>query len=210
MKRRAFLDLSARLGTSVVLAFILFGTALAHAAAGSALIDDPEAPAAGNPQGDITIVTYFDYNCPFCKKAEPALDKLIKTDGGIRLIYKDWPILTKASLYGARMALAAKYQGKYDAVHKALMDIPGMRISEDRMLEAIKTSGVDMTRLEADLAAHEKDISNLLNRNQIQAETIGLQGTPAFLVGRYLVRAALDYDGFSRAVAEARQHAKSQ
>lgn len=77
----------------------------------------------GNPKGNITIVTFFDYNCPYCKKAEPDLERVVKEDGQIRLVYKDWPILTKASVYGAQMALAAKYQGKYDAVHAALMAI---------------------------------------------------------------------------------------
>ena len=94
-----------------------------------AILNDPLAPGGGNPKGNLTIVTFFDYNCPFCKKAEPDLERVVKEDGQICLVYKDWPILTKASVYGARMALAAKYQGKYDAVHSALMAIPGPKDS---------------------------------------------------------------------------------
>ena len=118
-----------------------------------AIQNDPATPVAGNPKGDLTIVTFFDYNCPFCKKAEPALEQVVKEDGHIRLVYKDWPILTKASVYGAQLALAAKYQGKYDAVHAALMSIPGPKIPEDQMLAAIRKSGVDMDKLDADLKA---------------------------------------------------------
>ena len=169
---------------------------------------DPATPVAGNVNGDLTIVTFFDYNCPFCKKAEPALEKVVKEDGHIRLVYKDWPILTKASIYGAQMALAAKYQGKYNEVHAALMAIPGPKIPEDQMLAAIRTSGADMTKLEADLKAHGDEISTLLRRNLAQADSLGLQGTPGYLVGRFKVTSALTYEGFRRAVSDARAQAK--
>src|SRR6202049_4074129 len=119
-----------------------------------AILNDPAAPVAGNPKGDLTIVTFFDYNCPFCKKAEPNLDRLVKADGKIRLVYKDWPILSEASIRGAQLVLAAKYQGKYDVAHQALMNIPGTKISAEQMREAIKASGIDMDRMDADLAAH--------------------------------------------------------
>jgi len=167
-------------------------------------------PAAGNPKGDVTIVAFFDYNCPFCKHAEAALEHVSQTDGGIRIIYKELPILTEASTYGARMALAAQYQGKYDAVHAALMGIPGPRIPQSRMLEAIKASGVDMARLEADGKAHERDIAATLRRNLDQADAMGLQGTPAFLIGSFMVPTALDADGFKQVVAEARAQKKGE
>lgn len=173
-----------------------------------AIQNDPATPIAGNPKGDLTIVTFFDYNCPFCKKAEPALEQVVKEDGHIRLVYKDWPILTKASIYGAQLALAAKYQGKYDAVHAALMSIPGPKIPEDQMLAAIRKSGVDMDKLDADLKTHADEIAALLRRNLAQADSLGLQGTPAYLVGHYKVTSALTYDGFKRAVADARAQAK--
>ena len=172
-----------------------------------AILNDPATPVAGNPKGDLTVVTFFDYNCPFCKKAEPALEKVVKEDGHIRLVYKDWPILTKASVYGAQLALAAKYQGKYDAVHAALMSISGTKIPEDQMLAAIRKSGVDMDKLDADLKAHGDEITALLRRNLAQADSLGLQGTPAYLIGHYKVTSALTYDGFKRAVADARSQA---
>jgi protein-disulfide isomerase len=173
-----------------------------------AILNDPQAPVAGNPQGDITIVAFLDYNCPFCKQSAPALEKLVKADGKIRLVYKDWPILTAASMHGAQLALAAKYQGKYEAVHQALMGIPGRRISKEQMTEAAKASGVDVERLRHDLKQHAPEIVSLIQRNLDQADTLGLQGTPVFLVGPFKVASSLDYEGFRKVVAEARAKQK--
>ena len=169
-----------------------------------AILHDPEAPVTGNPNGDLTIVAFTDYNCPFCKQAEPALDKVVAADGHIRVVHKDWPILSEASVYGAQLALAAKYQSRYEAVHDALMAIPGRKISKDTMLVAVRSSGVDMDRLDADLKTHEADIKALLARNLAQADALGLQGTPVYLIGPYKVAEALDADGFRRTVADAR------
>ena len=172
-----------------------------------AILNDPDAPVGGNPDGDVTIVAFFDYNCPFCKKVTPALAKLVAADGGVRLVYKDWPILAASSVDGARMALAAKYQGKYEQAHAALMVAPG-RSSRDRMAEAIRNAGVDMTRLEADLKTHDSEISALINRNRDEADSLGLEGTPVFLIGPFKVAAALDYDGLKRVVDQARARQK--
>lgn len=168
------------------------------------IVNDPDAPVVGNPKGDVTIVAFEDYNCPFCKRADPALQKLVKDDGHIRLVYKDWPILAATSVYGAEVALAAKYQGKYEVVHNVLMHIPGSRVSKETMDKALHESGVDIPRLNKDLAAHLDSIRALLRRNNAQAEGMDFQGTPVFLIGPYKVAAALDYDGFKKAVAQAR------
>jgi protein-disulfide isomerase len=174
----------------------------------TAILNDPATPVTGNIKGDLTIVTFFDYNCPFCKRAEPALEKVVAEDGHIRLVYKDWPILTKASVYGAQLALAAKYQGKYNAVHAALMSIPGTKIPEDQMLAAIQKAGVDMKKLDADLKAHGDEIMGLLRQNLAQADSLALQGTPAYIVGHFKVTSALTYEGFKHVVADARAQAK--
>lgn len=172
------------------------------------ILNDPEAPVAGNPKGDVTVVAFLDYNCPFCKKSAPDLAKLIKTDGKIRLIYKDWPILTPASIHGAQLALAAKYQGKYEEVHHALMSIPGMKISKEKMTEAVQKSGVDMERLNADLKQHGSEIQALIQRNLDQADALGLTGTPVYLIGPFKASGALSYDQFRKAVADARAQGK--
>jgi protein-disulfide isomerase len=202
ISRTTFLRLA---GSASVL---LLTNSLAHSAepevSRDMILSDPDAPTAGNPNGDLTIVDFFDYNCPFCKGAAPHLERLVKEDGKIKLIYKDWPILEETSIVGAQLALAAKYQGKYLEAHHALMAVPGEGVSRERMVEAVRKSGVDMTRLDADLKANSKAILDLIKRNLMIAQAIGLQGTPGFLVGPYMVNQALNYDGFRHVVADAR------
>ena len=201
MRRRSFLALAAAAAAAPSL------SARALAGVGpvdvNAILNDPDAPVGGNPKGDVTIVAFLDYNCPFCKKATPALDKVVAADGAVRLVYKDWPILAESSVDGARLALAAKYQGKYREAHSALMAVPG-RNGREGMAEAIRKAGVDMPRLEADLKAHDGEIAALIKRNRDEADSLGLEGTPVFLIGPFKVAAALDADGFKRAVDQAR------
>ncbi|WP_026791692.1 DsbA family protein [Pleomorphomonas oryzae] len=200
MQRRTFLA-----GATATLALALGGSpALAAKVSLDDVLHDPAAPEGGNLKGDLTIVAFSDYNCPFCKKAEPDLARAVRDDGNIRLVYKDWPILTQASVYGARMALAAHYQGAYERAHHALMSIDRRGVSQDDMEKALAAAGVDMTRLAADLEANKKDITALLARNMDQADALGLQGTPTYLIGP-LLASTLDYDGFRAAIAEARR-----
>lgn len=173
------------------------------------ILNDPDAPVGGNPKGDVTIVAYLDYNCPFCKKSAPDLDRIVKEDGRIRLVYKDWPILAPTSPYGAKLALAAKYQGKYEAAHHALMGIPGHGIPEQQMLAAIKASGIDMARLDADMKAHASEIDALIKRNMAQGDAMGFQGTPTYLVGPFMT-STLDYAGFKQVVSDARARQASK
>lgn len=182
-----------------------------HSLTRDAILNDPQAPVVGNPKGDVTIVAFEDYNCPYCKKSDPALLKLVKDDGHIRLVYKDWPILAETSIFGADLAIAAKYQDKYEAAHSALMRIPGApKTSADKaaMEKAVKEAGIDMGRLQQDLDKHLIDIGELIQRNDAQAKGMGLQGTPVFLIGPYLVAAPLDYKGFKKVVAQVRKDAR--
>lgn len=204
MNRRSVLATLASLATSAAPLLLRMPFAWAAGVDVQAILHDPDAPVGGNPEGDVTIVAYLDYNCPFCKKATPALDKVVRDDGRIRLIYKDWPILGEASIYGAKLALAARYQGKYDVVHAALMAIPGRQIPAGQMLEVVKRSGVDMDRLLADAKSHEGEIEALLKRNLAQADSMGFEGTPVFLIGPFKVAAALDEAGFKKIVTDAR------
>lgn len=174
------------------------------------ILNDPDAPTGGNPKGDLTIVDFFDYNCPYCKASAKGLEKVVKTDGNIRLIYRDWPILAETSIVGARLALAAKYQGQYLPVHHALMDIPGGRVPQESMMEAVRGTGIDLTQLNTDLDKHADEIAGLIKRNLNIAEAIGLQGTPGFLIGPFKINEALNEAGFVRAVAEARARQKAK
>jgi protein-disulfide isomerase len=174
------------------------------------ILNDPETPTGGNPNGDLTIVDFFDYNCPYCKAAAKSLEKVVKDDGNVRLVYKDWPILHPTSIIGARLALAAKYQGKYLPVHHALMNIPGYGVAQEKMIEVTHSTGIDVAQLDSDMTAHADDIARLIKRNLNIADAIGLQGTPGFLVGTFKVNQALNEQGFVRVVADARARQKAK
>lgn len=167
-----------------------------------AILNDPEAPVSGNPKGDVTIVAFLDYNCPFCKKSAPDLARIIREDGKIRLVYKDWPVIAETSVHAAQLALAAGYQGGYQRAHDALMATKG-RLNRERISMALKDAGIDMTRLQADLDGYGDAIAALLRRNMAQADSLGLQGTPTYLVGPFRT-STLDYRGFKQVVADAR------
>lgn len=189
---------------------LLLGAGLAaFPAAGSEpeeemLFNDPAVPVGGNKKGSLTIVTFFDYNCPFCRRSSMPLDEVVREDGDIRLLYKDWPILTEASTTGALLALAAHRQDRYEAAHNALMVLEN-RADEAQMTKAVRGSGVDMARLDTDLERARSDIEALLRRNNDQAELLGLRGTPAYIVGPFLVTSALEEAGFRQVVKDARE-----
>jgi protein-disulfide isomerase len=171
------------------------------------VLRDPEIPALGNPDGDITIVEYFDYRCPYCKKISPVLDQVLKDDAKVRLVLKDWPILGDPSGYAARLVQAAKYQDKYEAAHRALIGHGG-RLTEAVIEQALAGAGLDVARLKADLAANKPAIEALLKRNNDQAEAFGFRGTPAFVVGTFRVPGGLTAEQFKLAIADARKAAK--
>ena len=134
LSRNTFLRLAG--GAATLLLTKTFARSAENEVTRDMILADPEAPIGGNPDGDLTIVDFFDYNCPFCKKSATHLERLVKADGKIKLIYKDWPILTETSIVGAQLALGAKYQGKYLEVHHALMNIPGYGISKQQIAES--------------------------------------------------------------------------
>ncbi len=172
-----------------------------------AVLRDAENPVLGNPQGDITIVEYFDYQCPYCKKISPVLDQVVREDKKVRLVLKDWPILGDPSGYAARLVLAAKYQNKYEAAHRALIVKVG-RLTEAVIDEALTQAGVDVARAKADLATNKASIDALLKRNSAQAQEFGFHGTPAVLVGSFRVPGGLTAEQFKLAIADARKAAK--
>jgi protein-disulfide isomerase len=171
-----------------------------------AILNDPEAPVGGNPKGNTTIVAFLDYNCPYCRATAPDLKRFVASEGDVRLVYKDWPILAISSVSGARLALAANLQGQYQAAHDALMAIRGGKTTEGTMRDAVKAAGVDMDGLDRDLGAHDKAIMRLIKRNDDQAKALGLEGTPTYLVGPFLIAQPLNYEGFTEVVRNFRQH----
>ncbi|MDE2468272.1 MAG: DsbA family protein [Bradyrhizobium sp.] len=170
------------------------------------VLRDPDIPVAGNPDGDITIVEYFDYNCPYCRKLEPELRQVVFDDGKVRLIWKDWPILGPVSMMASRMVLASKYQDKYVRAHEALMGVSS-RLTEPRIKELLSGAGIDIDRLNSALDSKAKTINAIIARNNDQAIAFGFNGTPSFIVGKFRVPNALTMDQFGQVIADARKAA---
>ena len=168
------------------------------------VLRDPDVPAIGNPGGDISIVEWYDYNCPYCRKVAPELRQVVEDDGKVRLVLKDWPILGEVSKISARLVLAAKYQEKFLPAHEALIGVSS-RLTEPRVRELLAAAGVDMNRLNKDLDANAKAIDTVLARNNEQALAFGSRGTPAFIVGKYRVPGVLSMNEFEQVIADARK-----
>lgn len=173
------------------------------------ILKDPDLPVLGNPKGDITIIEYFDFGCPYCKTVNPVISKIVKDDGRIRLIFKDWPVFGNVSVLAAKLVLAAKYQNKYAEAHEALISMKE-KLTEANVLSTLAAAGVDVDRAKNDLAANETAIVAILARNHEQAEAFGFQGTPAFIVGRFRIPGVLSAENFKKAIADARRAAKSK
>src|SRR5215469_8305283 len=167
------------------------------------VLRDPDVPVAGNPDGDIAIVEWFDYNCPYCRKLEPELRQVVHDDGNVRLVLKDWPILGPVSVVAARVALACKYQDKYDKAHDAMIGVSS-KLTEPRIAELLAGAGVDVDRAKKDLASNAKAIDGMLARNNETAEGLGFRGTPSFIVGKFRVPGVLTMDQFEQVIADAR------
>jgi protein-disulfide isomerase len=170
----------------------------------ASVLHDPEIPVAGNANGNIAIVEWFDYQCPFCRKLEPELHQVIHDDGKVRWLRKDWPILGSASVVGARMALACKFQGKYEQAHDAMIGL-NSKLTEARIDELLAGAGIDIDRAKSDLTSNASAIDGILQRNNEQAETLGFQGTPAFIVGKFRVPGVLTMAQFTQVIADARK-----
>jgi protein-disulfide isomerase len=175
----------------------------------AAVLRDPDIPVAGNPDGDITIVEWFDYQCPYCRKLEPELQQAIKQDGKVRLVLKDWPILGPASVYASQLALAAKFQGEFVEAHAALIGLD-VRLTEPGARDRLAQAGIDVDRAIRDLDTHQEAIAAILKRNDSQAKAFGYRGTPAFIVGKFRVPGVLTGEQFGQVIADARKAARSK
>jgi protein-disulfide isomerase len=175
----------------------------------AAVLRDPDIPVAGNPDGDITIVEWFDYQCPYCRKLEPELQRVIKGDGNVRLVLKDWPILGPASVYASRLVLATKFQGKFVEAHATLIGLD-VKLTESGARERLATAGIDVDRALRDLEANQQVVAAILKRSNDQATAFGFRGTPAFIVGKFRVPGVLTGEQFGQVIADARKAAKNR
>ena len=181
----------------------------AHDKAASALVarraevlDDPDTPVGGNPQGDVSLVEFFDYRCPYCKQVEPALEALLRDDRQLRFVYKEFPVLGPDSVTAARAALAARKQGKYDALHRALMALKG-QITEAAILRTASASGLDVERLKRDM--DDPAIDRILKANLDLADALDIRGTPGFVIGDEIVPGAVSLDALKQLIETARK-----
>ena len=165
------------------------------------LENDPNAPFMGNADAGTVVVEFFDYNCPYCKRAANDVKALLAADSDIKVVYREWPILGEGSVLAARAALAAHAQGKYEEMHWALMEIQG-RAEEASILAAARSVGLDVAKLIDDMESDA--VNSHLAVSQGLARDLGFTGTPAFVIGDALVPGAVPLDELQELVAQAR------
>ncbi len=162
---------------------------------------DPNAPVLGNPDGDVTVVEFFDYNCPYCRRVKPHIEALLEEDPNVRLVYREWPILGDGSVFAARAALAARKQGKYEEIHWALMGMRG-RAEEASVIRVAEEVGLDIAQLREDMQAPQIDAH--IAASMEMSRQLGFNGTPSFVIGDALVPGIIEADQMVRLAQEAR------
>ncbi len=165
------------------------------------LLRDPASPVSGNLNGDVTVIEFFDYRCGYCKRVASAVTQLQKDEPGVRVVYKDFPILGEVSVFGARAALAAREQGKHQAFHEALLASEN-ELTEEEVLAIAQRVGLDVKKLEVGLQAPEWQAA--IDRNRALAKLLGISGTPGFIVGSEVYSGTLELTGLKALVAKAR------
>lgn len=164
---------------------------------------DKDAPVLGNPKGDVTLVEFFDYQCPYCKKSHPTVKKLAEEDGNIRLVLKDWPVFGGASIFAAQAVLGAAQIGQYEKAMEALMGTSG-KLTEEVVEKALTGAGVKMQDIVTAVNKYSDKISGLLDRNYNQALALNFVGTPSFVIGSHIYPGVLDEKGLKEAIVTAR------
>lgn len=165
-----------------------------------AVRSDPNSEVVGNPKGDVTVVEFFDYRCPYCKQAHTQLQALIKRDPKVRVLLREFPILGPDSLLASRAAIAARAQGKYLPFHTAMLET--RVLNEETIFRLAGDVGLDVERLKSDMSKPE--VQAIIARNRKLAEMLGITGTPAFIIGDQLAPGAVGVDRLIAMVEEAR------
>jgi protein-disulfide isomerase len=167
------------------------------------LLADPMSPVVGDPNGRVTVVEFFDYNCPYCRAAGPMVTELLQKKPDVRIVYKDFPTLAPSSRFAARAALAARRQSPelYTAFHDALLNANG-RLDEDGVVQIAREAGVDIDRMRAGM--EDPAIDKSIDGNIELARAIGVSGTPTFIVGDAMLVGAKPLEQMESAIADAR------
>ena len=166
------------------------------------ILRDRDSPVGGNPEGDVTLVEFFDYNCPYCRRVAPVVQEAQAVDAALRIVYKEFPILGPNSMVAAKAGLAAHRQGKYVAFHNALMAADGP--TDEGAIEAVATAvGLEVEVLRRDM--EDPAIAAAIERNLRLAQELRITGTPGFVIGRDVIRGATDLGTLQRSIAKARE-----
>ncbi|MDX8512683.1 DsbA family protein [Mesorhizobium captivum] len=169
------------------------------------IFHDKQSPVGGNAQGNVTLVEFFDYNCPYCRMMAPIMDQAVAGDPQLRIVYKEFPILGPDSVFAAKAALAAERQGKYTAFHKALYG-SRTRVTEAAVLKIAADAGLDVERMKIDM--QQRDIQASIDRNTELAQALGITGTPGFVVGDQIFPGATDLATMKKLIEQARNRRK--
>lgn len=165
------------------------------------LLKDPASPVSGNPAGDVTVVEFFDYRCGYCKRVAGTVAQLKKQDAKVRIVYKDFPILGEESVFATKASLAAQVQGKHQAFHEALLGAKG-DLTQAQVLKIAGQVGLNLKKLAGDMKNPQLDA--IIDRNRALAKELGINGTPAFIVGTEVLPGAIELDALKEVVARAR------
>jgi|TARA_Y100001951_G_scaffold30067_2_gene23541 protein-disulfide isomerase len=163
---------------------------------------DPNAPVFGNPEGDVTVVEFFDYNCPYCKRAMSEVQGLLDVDRDVRLVYREWPILSEGSVFAAKAALAAREQGKYEEFHRALMGME-QRAEEASVMRLAEEIGLDIEQLRTDMEAPK--VQEHIDESMRLTQALGFNGTPSFVIGDDMVPGFVEQEQLEALVDKTRE-----
>lgn len=173
------------------------------------VLHDPDSPVSGNTSGEVTLVEFFDYNCPYCRVMVPLIAQAEAADPWLRIVDKEFPILGSGSVFAAKAALAANKQGKYVAFHRALYQVRGP-VDEAKVLEVAKSVGLDVERMKTDV--QDAAIAGALDKNGKLGQLLNITGTPGFVIGDLITTGATtDFDALQALISKgrsARQEAK--
>lgn len=170
------------------------------------VFQDPDSPVGGNPNGNVTLVEFFDYNCPYCRAMAPVMEKAEAADPQLRIVYKEFPILNAGSIFAAKAALAANKQGKYVAFHRALYQVRG-QVEKAKVLEVAGTVGLDIARMKADM--QDAAIERMLDKNNKLGQALHITGTPGFVIGDEVRTGATDLNGLQALISKGREPQQS-
>lgn len=181
------------------------GAALAMIEYQEKLERHPMTPVTGNPEGDITLIEFFDYNCTFCKRAFVTMREIEEEDPNLRVVWKEYPILTSrapTSLTAAKVAMAANLQGKYIETHDALMSVRGSLTSDALVFKIAEDIGLDMARLKKDMESHA--VKAYISETVKLGEALKFQGTPTFVINGAVIGGAVPKEVLAAVITAAR------